>query len=97
MQIAECTIEFNAKLTSVKTTAVNFAAGLEVRGDAKAEGVEVDISASFSTQVSRNSTDREQREFSMTIVVQAEQGDIPAGLARVLSILEDASRLEILE
>jgi Protein of unknown function (DUF2589) len=92
LQVQESTIEFNAKLTSVQQTQLDFSLGAEVGGggggDVKA--VSCEISASFSTQLSVSKSGTEEREFTMRIFVKAVQDDMPAGLSRVLSMLETA-------
>ena len=48
------------------------------------------FSSSVSTKTSRTFSNTEQREFSMEIYVRAEQEQMPAGMAKVLGILEEA-------
>jgi hypothetical protein len=90
--VHESTIEFNAKLTSVSQTSVDLSIGAEAGlgggGDVKA--VSCEISASFSSQLSVSNSGTEEREFTMKIFVKAVQDDMPAGLSRVLSMLESA-------
>jgi hypothetical protein len=97
VQIEECTIEFNAKLTSVSQTAVNLAVGLSANasGSGNVKGFEASMTAAFSTQFSFGMNKTENREFSMKIEVKAKQDEMPSGLSRILSILEDASMLEL--
>jgi Protein of unknown function (DUF2589) len=78
---------------------VNLAVGLSANatGKGNVKGFTASMSASFSTQFSYGSNSTETREFSMKIEVKAKQDEMPAGLARILSILEDASMLELAE
>lgn len=94
IRIEEMTIDFKAKLTDsiVRKTDTNFELSSQVSGSYGAfwSPVKVDarVSATFKTSTSAqaNST----REYSMDIHVRAVQDAMPAGLSKILDILEDA-------
>ena len=92
IRIDDMTIDFTAKLTDqiANTTKTDFKLDNTVSGQYKAWWSP--ISAEFRTSVSyaqsRQSASRYVREYTMRIQVRAVQDDIPAGLERVLNILE---------
>lgn len=94
IRIEEMTIDFKAKLTDsiVRKTDTSFNLDSSVSGSYGAfwtpVKVEARVSATFKTSTSTqaNST----REYSMDIHVRAVQDAMPAGLSKILDILEDA-------
>jgi hypothetical protein len=98
-QIDTCEIEFNAKISSVTSSSrersSSASVGVSVRGGWGP--VSVGISASYSSQSQSKNYNEEKREYSMRILVKARQAPIPAGLSRILDILEAAimNRLEV--
>jgi hypothetical protein len=94
LRIDEVTIDFTAKLTDAveNTTKQNFQLGAETAGSFKSfwSPVSLDVRASMSLEKSQSSASRYTREYTMAIHVRAVQDDMPAGLARVLGILETA-------
>jgi hypothetical protein len=91
-QIDTCEIEFNAKISSVTSSSrersSSASVGVSVRGGWGP--VSVGISASYSSQSQAKFSNEEKREYSMRILVKARQAPIPAGLSRILDILEAA-------
>ena len=97
MQISECSITFNAKISSVTTasTTSNSTVDLAAKAGGTYAGVTASLSASFSAQETKANSNSEQREFSMNIYVHASQAPLPAGTAKLLSILEEAVIISI--
>lgn len=92
LRLDEMTIDFTAKLndTIVNTTKTNFALDASVTGTFKSwwSPVSLEFRTSMSYQSSRETASRYVREYTMQIHVRAVQDDIPAGLERVLDLLE---------
>jgi hypothetical protein len=92
LRIDEMTIDFTAKLndTLVNTTKTNFQLDSSVSGKYKSwwSPVSLEFRTSMSYQASRETQSRYTREYMMKINVRAVQDDLPAGLERVLDILE---------
>lgn len=92
LRLDEMTIDFTAKLndTIVNTTKTNFKLDSSVSGTFRAwwSPVRLDFRTSMSYEASRATSSRYVREYTMKIHVRAVQDDMPAGLERVLDILE---------
>lgn len=94
LQIDEVSIDFSAKLTDkiVRTTKSGFQLQTDATG--KYGGFWSPVKASFrvSATYSRQSAvaSMAQREYRMEVQVRASQAPMPAGMSRVLDILEDA-------
>lgn len=88
LRIDEVNIDFNAKLTSVETTTASteFAAGLEVSG--KFWKVRFKASASYKRTTSSTSTT--EKTYNLGVRVRAVQDEMPAGLDRILTMLENS-------
>jgi hypothetical protein len=48
------------------------------------------FSSSYSSQNTRRNSNTEERTFEIEVTVKAVQDDVPAGMAKVLDILEEA-------
>lgn len=92
IRIDEMTINFTAKLNDTLTnvTKTNFQLDQTVSGQYRAfwSPVRFDFRTSMSYSTSRESASRHVREYQMQINVRAVQDDIPAGLERILDLLE---------
>lgn len=94
LRIDEMTIDFKAKLTDsiVRNTNTSFSLDTSVGGSYSAfwSPVKLDfrVNAAFKTSTSTQASST--RDYSMEIHVRAVQEDIPAGLARMIDILENA-------
>ncbi len=94
IRIDEMTIDFKAKLTDAITrnTSSNFEVKAETGGSYSAfwSPVKFDfrVSSTYKTNTSTNAS--QKREYSMDIHVRAVQDEMPAGLSKMLDILEDA-------
>ena len=94
IRIDEMTIDFNAKLTDAVTrnTSSDFTLGTEIKASYAAfwSPVKVDARVSATYNQKSSTTEHQQREYSMQIHVRAVQDEMPAGLSRMLDMLEQA-------
>lgn len=96
LRIDEMTIDFTAKLndTIQSTTKSNFKFATDAKGKFKTwwSPVTLETRTSMSYEKTRETTSRFVREYVMNINVRVVQEEIPAGLERVLDILEQTIR-----
>jgi Protein of unknown function (DUF2589) len=98
IRIDEVNITFSCKLTDQveRNTSQNssFQLNSSVTGGYSAWWspikVEVRVNATYNTASSTSERLNSTREYNMQVTVRAVQDDLPAGLAKVLSILEDS-------
>ncbi|WP_420571534.1 DUF2589 domain-containing protein [Kordia sp.] len=92
LRVADTTIDFNAKISSVtkvETTAshkLDLSAELSLRwafGRFKFKG-------SYSYQKKKSYSDEAKRSYSMNVKIHAVQDEMPAGMSRVLDMLEES-------
>jgi hypothetical protein len=94
LRIDEMTIDFSAKLTDSiqRNTSTSFSLNTSTSGSYSAfwSPIKLDfrVSATFNTKTATQAS--EKREYRMDIHVRAVQDEMPAGLNKVLDILEDA-------
>lgn len=94
IRIDEMTIDFKAKLTDMiqRNTSTSFQLDASTSGKYSAfwspVKFEFRVSSTFKTNSSTQAS--QKREYSMDIHVRAVQDEMPAGLSKVLDILEDA-------
>jgi hypothetical protein len=92
LRLDEITIDFTAKLTDTieSTTKSDFKFATDAKGKFKAwwSPVSLELRTALSYQNSRATASRFVREYTMNVNVRAVQEDIPAGLERVLDLLE---------
>ena len=92
LRIDEMTIDFTAKLTDMiqHTTKTGFKLDSSLKTKYKSwwSPVSVEFRSSMSYSRQSASASRYNREYTMEINVRAVQDDIPAGMGRVLDILE---------
>ncbi|GGW86646.1 DUF2589 domain-containing protein [Alteromonas halophila] len=88
LRIEELTIDFNAKLTSTETASVSseFAASAELGINYKI--VNFKASASYKRNSTRGTT--VEKTYNLGVKVTAVNDEIPAGLDRILTMLEDS-------
>lgn len=88
LRIDELTIDFNAKLNSVETQNVSS----EFSGSASisAKFWKVKFNASASYKKTSSSTSTTERTYTLGVHVRAVNDELPAGLARVMDMLEDS-------
>lgn len=94
IRIDEMTIDFKAKLTDsiVRKTDTSFQLNSSVSGSYSAfwSPIKFDMRVSSAFKTSTSTQASSTREYSMDIHVRAVQDAMPAGLSKVLDILEDA-------
>ena len=91
LRIEEINIDFNAKLTSVETTSASneFAGSAEL----SAKFWKVKFKASASYKRSTSSTSNVEKTYTLGVRVRAVNDELPAGLDRILTMLEDSIRV----
>lgn len=88
-------IEFNVKINSVSNTQSNEESKSNVTSDSKfgykgwGFNASTTLNASFSNQKSSSSSEEVKKDYSLNIKVHAVQDDMPAGMAKILDILEE--------
>ena len=90
LRITEMEIDFNCKLNSVESTTdeKDFSAG----GSLKLDVWKVKLNVSASYKQKHSETEQVERTYSMSVHVKVENDEMPAGLDRVLNILESEIR-----
>lgn len=96
IRIDETTIDFHAKITSMEyqkiDTNLKFDAALEVKQRWPGGSAKLNVSTSYQrTTTQGQSVDR---TFSLDIHIKAVQDEMPAGMEKILGILEDAMRAQ---
>jgi hypothetical protein len=92
LRIKTCLIEFNAKISGFSKSETMVQSSLSTTMSAKA-GVwfaSTSMSTTFSSTVERKNSESESREYSMKVRVEAVQDEMPGGLSKMLSVLEEA-------
>lgn len=96
IRIATTDIEFNVKINSMSSSASESTHSdtKEGGGSAGYAGFGFKANATFNASVSNqrksSSTEEIKKEYSLNIKVHAVQDDLPAGISRVLDILEES-------
>ncbi len=94
IRIEETTIAFNAKINSMQYRQINtnlkIAGSLQVRQRWPGGSAKLNVSVSYQRNTTQGS--KVERTYSMAVYIKAVQDEMPAGLERVLGILENAMR-----
>jgi len=94
IRIDEMTIDFHAKLTDsvvdTRTSSTAVAASMSGSYGSFWSPVKVNFRVSATHKTSTSQTAAQKREYKMDIHVRAVQDEMPAGLSKILDILEDA-------
>lgn len=99
IKIEHADIDFNVKINSVSSTSSNQNSNTNVtsKTDASIKGgffnkysASTSLSASFSNQKSSSNSEKVQKDYSLNISIHAVQDDMPAGMSRILDILEES-------
>jgi hypothetical protein len=94
IRIDEVNIEFSCKLTDQveRSTNTQFKLDTSVSGSYGAfwSPIKAEVRVSATYNNTSSDTAKQTREYNMRVNVRAVQDDIPAGLGRILSILEDS-------
>lgn len=88
IRVQEATIEFEANVSSSTLTQTDTNLGLEASASGGFWGVKLSVKATYSRQTSVK--DQVNRSATLKVNVKAVQDELPAGLAKVLEILETA-------
>jgi hypothetical protein len=86
------TIDFNAKITSMETQSQNtdLSVGVSLEVKQRWPGGSAKLNASVAYKKSTASGSSVERTYSMAIHVQASQDEMPAGMEKLLNLLEGA-------
>ena len=90
LRIEEMTIDFNAKLNSVETASANSSLG--IGADLKLGFKKVGLKISASYRKTTTSGSKVEKAYEMNVHVKVVNDEIPAGLDRILRILESEIR-----
>jgi hypothetical protein len=92
IRVSDVSIDFNAKINSVvestTTSSSELNASLGVKGGWGP--VSAELKCSYSNKKSTSASDKTERTYSMVIHVQAEQDELPAGMEKLLGVLENS-------
>ncbi len=90
LRIEDVTIDFNAKIDSVEYTKIDESLKLDASLEAKAGwgwgSAKLNVSVGYQRNTQQGTN--VQRTYSMAVHIRAVQDEMPAGMARVLDILE---------
>ena len=91
IRVEEVTIDFNAKINSVSETTTTSSHDLNTSLAVKGGWgpVSAELKCSYSYKKSTSSSDKIERTYSLAIHVRAVQDELPAGLEKLLAILEN--------
>lgn len=93
LRVEEATVDFNARINSVEyrktDSTLKFSSKFEGKYGNFLTG-SVKLNTSFSYQKNTQAGSRVERTYSMAVHVRAVQDEMPAGMERILGILEDA-------
>ncbi|MDD6573008.1 MAG: DUF2589 domain-containing protein [Thermoflexaceae bacterium] len=98
VKIEHADIDFNVKINSVSTTNTSSSSNSKVTNNTNASAkaffgkfkASTSLSASFSNQKSSSSSEEVKKDYSLNISIHAVQDDMPAGMSRILDILEES-------
>jgi Protein of unknown function (DUF2589) len=88
LRIDTITIDFNARLTSTETSNVTTELGITAELGINYKIVNFKASASYKRTTSRG--EQVEKTYSLAVNVHAVQDELPAGLDRILTLLEDS-------
>jgi hypothetical protein len=99
VRIDEATIDFNAKINSMESQSSSNSFGikgsLEVKQRWLGGSAKLKVSASYKRKSQQGST--VEKTYTMAVHVKAVQDEMPAGMEKVLGILEDAMKFTPVE
>ncbi|MGW5564459.1 DUF2589 domain-containing protein [Streptomyces tendae] len=87
LQLSKVTLDFNVKIDSVSTKKSEQKIGGEASASGGFWGISASVKASYDS--SSSSSDTVSRSASMSVRVEAEQGPMPGGMEKILSMLTD--------
>lgn len=91
IRVEEVTIDFNAKINSVVESKTTFSSKLDTSMSAKLGWgpFSTKLKCSYSRKRSSSSAQKIERTYSLSVHVKAVQDELPAGMEKLLGILED--------
>jgi hypothetical protein len=94
IRVEEATIDFNAKINSIETQSQSsdlaIGGNLEVKQRWPGGSAKLNVSCSYKKTTASGSN--VERTYSMHIFVKASQDEMPAGMEKLLGVLEGAMR-----
>ncbi|MEU9521802.1 DUF2589 domain-containing protein [Streptomyces sp. NPDC048224] len=87
LQLSKVTLDFNVKIDSVSTKKSEQTIGGEASASGGFWGISASVKASYDS--SSSSSETVSRSASMSVHVEAEQGPMPGGMEKILSMLTD--------
>jgi Protein of unknown function (DUF2589) len=95
VQISEMTITFNAKINSVTSSSTVSSSQFSTSSSSSSGFCffvcrSSSFTSSYSSQQTNRNSNKEEREFSLSVFVRAVQDDMPSGMEKILDILEEA-------
>lgn len=95
IKIDHADINFNVKINSVSTTSTEDKSETKVSTSVKSGWfVKANFSTSFSNQKASNSSEEVKKDYSLNVKVHAAQDDMPAGVSRILDMLEETIKAQ---
>jgi hypothetical protein len=94
IRVEETTIDFNAKINSVVESTTSSSSDLSSSLSVKAGWgpVSAQLKCSYSSKKTSTSGNKTERTYALAIHIRAVQDELPAGMERLLGILEDNIR-----
>ena len=91
LRVADTTIDFNAKISSVTNYSTETTHKLDLSVDLKLRWGfgRLNFKGSYSFQKKNSYSDEATRSYSMNVRIHAVQDEMPAGMSRVLDLLEE--------
>ncbi len=91
LRVEETTVDFNAKIKSVKEASSTTETNVNISAKTKAWlPIPVDMQGSFSLKNTTTSGSKIERKYSIAVHVKAVQDELPAGTEHLLNILESS-------
>lgn len=92
IRVEEVTIDFNAKINSVVESTTSSSSELKASLEVKLgwSPVSAELKCSYSNKKSTSATDKTERTYSLIIHVRAVQDELPAGMEKLLGVLENS-------
>jgi Protein of unknown function (DUF2589) len=100
IRIEETTIDFNAKINSVEETKTDESFKIDASLDVKVQYppafsiVTVNLKVNTSYQKNTQTGSKVDRTYSMAVHIRAVQDEMPAGMEKILGLLEDAIKAQ---
>lgn len=96
IRVASTDIELNVKINSISSSTESSETSVDSKINASASAKilffkgSVNINASVSHQKKKSETEEIKKEYSLNIKIHAVQDDLPAGMSRILDVLEES-------